>query len=262
MEEALSTDRSWLDSLTESAIAELGTWLFDPDAPRPEAVPDDRVGVGRGLFSRLFLKSPAHELTAVKESQFAQLLEVYQTEGASSAYSLPYPKWEFFHYLTSRCGFLLHGSGRSLASLEPSGQEDWNGRRIEAVFATSDPIWPVFFALLDWSALTGSIRNGGFLIEPKTNDEERFYFFSVNPCRDLANVLKEGTVHVVAAGGFRSRQHAVRFDEWHSSGAVKVIARVNVGPEDFPFRAQIARHAEAESIHASWLLYKKRIEAE
>src|SRR5690625_5835926 len=94
------------------------------------------------------------------------------------AYDLPLPKWQFLHLLTARHGFLLHGSGVSLTELEPRPQDDWTGRPVEAVFATSDPIWAIFFATIDRKA-SGNIRNGGLRIRTPDAGDERYYFFSV-----------------------------------------------------------------------------------
>ena len=172
-------------------------------------------------------------------------------------YDLPLPKWQFLHLLTARHGFLLHGSGVSLTELEPRPQDDWTGRPVEAVFATSDPIWAIFFATIDRKA-SGNIRNGGLRIRTPDAGDERYYFFSVAGAEGDAEVLRPGYVHLVRRQDFETSPATVSFDEWLRNEPTRVVARLAISPEDFPFRHMIARHPD-EPMLATWLNYRKRI---
>lgn len=147
---------------------------------------------------------------------------------------------------------LLHRSNdASIEVLEPRGQTDYSGRPITAVFATADPVWPLFFATLDYSRYTGSVRNGCF----ETDRGRRHYFFSVN---DSARWC-DGAIYVLPRSTFtRARRRAVSFDEWWSPSAVEPVDVVRVTPGDFPFADRVAVHREGEWIFRSWLAYKRR----
>tara|TARA_B100000315_G_C14397622_1_gene504933 strand:+ start:281 stop:553 length:273 start_codon:yes stop_codon:yes gene_type:complete len=81
--------------------------------------------------------------------------------------------------------YLLHGSSiPQIDKSKPGEQSDWNGQPIKAVFATSDPIWPIFFATLKTESLGGTIRNGGFLIDAN-GCHKRYCFFSVHEASQL-----------------------------------------------------------------------------
>ena len=139
---------------------------------------------------------------------------------------------------------------------------DWNGNPIQAVFATRDPFWPLYFALLNRQALSGSLRNGCFLVEHSSSEVERFYFFSVHQDDLHANIWSDGFVYILPGDTFHpTTSGTIRFDEWASEQAVPVIAKLPVSPNDFPFLHKVAGHEESESIFTTWLSYKKRINA-
>ena len=177
-------------------------------------------------------------------------------------YTLPHPKYFFLKYLLDQ-GYLLHGTKSSdIDVLEPGEQTDWKDNSIEAVFAARDIFWPMYFALLDRSALTGSLRNGCFVVERAPFQEERFYFFSVNQENISSDIWSDGFVYVLPGDSFRSTTSGkVRFDEWASGQPTPVVARLPVSPGDFPFLRQVAGHDENESIFTTWLRYKDRLKA-
>jgi hypothetical protein len=239
----------------DPALAELGNWLFSGGGDE-----QDKVRTARAVFNRLFLPSPP--LSRPEEDQraaFDTLIDsFFSSEELDLQYDLPYPKWEFLRHLTTRHDFLLHGSGLALSELMPRAQDDWSGRPINAVFATSDPIWSIFFATINRAAVNGSIRNGGLLIVTPQTTSERYYFFSVEESGTARQVLQPGYVHLLEREGFQTSAAPVRFDEWHQDEPVRVVKRLPVSIEDFPFRSSIARHP-AEPTVASWSNYRKRI---
>jgi hypothetical protein len=145
--------------------------------------------------------------------------------------------------------------------LEPQAQIDWNGNPLQAVFATRDAIWPLYFALLDRQSLRGSLRNGCFLVERSPLQIERFYFFSVNRENLNSNIWSDGFVYILPSKTFhQTTRGTIRFDEWASEQAVHVFAKLQVSPEDFPFLHQVSGHEESESIFTTWLRYKQRVQ--
>ena len=66
-------------------------------------------------------------------------------------YRMAAPKWQFLCYAADRGGFVLHGTGNpDIATFEPrqSNDVDAFGNRC-AVYAASDGLWPMYFAILD-----------------------------------------------------------------------------------------------------------------
>jgi hypothetical protein len=75
---------------------------------------------------------------------------------------------------------VLHGSNRpDIEVLEPAEQTDFGGKRVKAVFASRDAIWPFFFAILNTRGYRGSLRNSCWVVS-RSGQEQRFYFFSIN----------------------------------------------------------------------------------
>lgn len=221
-----------------------------------------KAQLATAFFKLLFLPAPELTLTDAKIQAFDRLFQSALDVGPGSLidYQIEFPKHEFLRYLVTRRGVLLHGSNRSdLDTLLPKEQTDWSGKRITAVFATGDGIWPVFFAVLDLSDYRGSLRNGCFVVAPPKGELKRFYFFSIN-----ADMLKkapwiDGTIYILPREPFESTGGGVvRFDEWASPEPVKPLARLPVSPEDFILLPNVTGHDEGESVYISWIKFKRR----
>jgi len=209
----------------------------------------------------LFLPEPASVLSDAKRDAFGRVFQSMREislDGAVS-YDCPYPKWEYLRYLVRERNVVLHGSNRKdIEVLEPKEQADYSGKRITAVFASRDGIWPMFFAIVNTTGYRGSLRNGCWVVA-RGGGERRFYFFSVNEEMLGEGIWTEGMIYILPDEAFESTdRRVVRFDEWASKEAVKPIGKLAISPEDFPFLGQVAGHREGESIFRSWLRYKKR----
>jgi hypothetical protein len=250
--------------LDENRLSALSEWFFHSEAPAPEGITGDKDEIAIQCFEQLFLPAPVISLNAHAISLFDRLIanQFEPTPSAIINYTLPHPKYFFLQYLLDQ-GYLLHGTKRSdIDILQPREQTDWKGNSIQAVFATRDVFWPMYFALLDRSALTGSLRNGCFLVEQAPFQEERFYFFSVDQENIASDIWSDGFVYILPGGSFRpTTSGKVRFDEWASEQAISVIAKLPVSPGDFPFLRQVSGHDGNESIFTTWLRYKDRLKA-
>jgi hypothetical protein len=57
---------------------------------------------------------------------------------------------DFLHDQVASGAVLLHGSNsRTIERFEPLDQTSYHGVLVHAVFATPDPVWPLFFAVTD-----------------------------------------------------------------------------------------------------------------
>jgi hypothetical protein len=171
-------------------------------------------------------------------------------------YFLSIPKYKFLSYITQNHSILLHGSNNPAITLfEPRDQTLYNGIMTKAVFATKDPIWPIFYAVFNRGALKGSIRNGAFT----TNGKDRFHFYSLNKQTLEGAPWTTGTIYILPIDSFKHiSKGIIQFDEWISEVPLAPIAKLQVTPNDFYFINKVGCHKETESIIKSWLLYKIR----
>ncbi len=146
-------------------------------------------------------------------------------------YACPYPKHEFLHYLVEHHLILVHGSTRpNIEVLEPRAESDNAGRIIHAVFAASDAIWPMFFAILDRKSYPFSVDNGC-----RREPGGKVYYFSTSTSHDQP--WTRGTVYVLPRTSFEQVVDAdgKPTDQWMSRSAVRPLLKLSVASTDFPF---------------------------
>jgi hypothetical protein len=177
--------------------------------------------------------------------------------GTSITYTGLYPKHRLIQYIAQHHSVLLHGSNHHhIQEFEPRRQTLYSGESVEAVFATRDGIWPVFYAVFDRSKLKGNFRNACFVV----NESKRFYYFSLTRETLTVNPWTEGTVYFLPDQTFRkSGEGFIAFAEWVSHSPVKPLTQIQVEPNDFLYISQVAGHNGKESIVTSWLFYKLRV---
>ena len=150
---------------------------------------------------------------------------------------------------------LFHGSGRDdLDVLEPirrSRDATAFGDQ-QAVYATSDPVWATYFAILrrgrPLSTRNGSIGMAGGELYP------RWYFFSLRGGYD--EPFADGWVYVLPRAGFTPEPPlagGLDTAQWVSSSVVRPVERIAVKPTDFPFRDLVVTHLEREPMFLTWL---------
>lgn len=201
---------------------------------------------GRFVMSRKLLKAPAVEIDEAKRRRFADLLAA-TSQGGVIDYHDEAPKSEFLVWCAEEEGLLCHGANRAdIDTFTPRPQTDWYSRRVTAVFAASDGIWPMFFAVLDRSRYRGSLRNGcvRFTLGPLASQKR--YWFSLNGSARTSQPWTAGTVYLLARDGFRPTSPLLGMcpQEWSTTEPVRPIARLHVDPEDFPFLNHIGEHRE------------------
>ena len=116
-----------------------------------------RAGLDVGM-----VEGPAYTLGERPRADMDGMIE--RARSGPIDYGLGVPKHEFLSYLVHARGYLLHGTASTdLDAVRPMVAVDYDARTLEAVFATSDGIWPLFFATLD-RARAGSLWNGCYQI--------------------------------------------------------------------------------------------------
>lgn len=158
--------------------------------------------------------------------------------GGTVDFDLDVPKWWFLHHLV-RSGYLLHGSNETeIDEFRTRPNFDaHNTNRVDAIFATDDAIWPLYFAvvkrpqsLINWCEhVRGASR----------------YLFSIGADpRDPAS-WTTGTVYILPHETFTPTPAS---RELTSLVPVRPRARLAIEPDDFPFKRQTRGHRRGESV--------------
>lgn len=217
-------------------------------SPTPPPEPDAPSGQG--------LLPPPMTLDSDKESAFAALFEqVLNGDGQLLDYRLPYPKHEFLRYLAQQEQFIFHGSAKpdiDEFSIRRTSIElkDKSGRgNVQGIYGTHDALWPLFFAVVNRSKITGSIRNGVSYYQNGAGEETAVYQFSINHEWLDKEPWHTGTLYVLPRATFRRMPMTSAgglSNEWVSEQPVKPLVRLSIAPEDFPFLEQVGGHDDSE----------------
>lgn len=187
---------------------------------------------------------------------FDGLLDRALKEGPGQAidYTLTAPKWQFLRHVAERRGIVLHGSSdANITRLAPRQTDDIApfGNQA-AVYAASDGIWPLFFAILDRDHFpTGLLVNGCMNI---AGEPDPFYFFSISQEALDQRPWRDGTVYLLPATEFEGQPSIDVGEVQISTGQVASrrpvvpIAKLPVAPADFPFLDQVRGHDDAVTI--------------
>jgi hypothetical protein len=184
----------------------------------------------------LYVDAPPLLVTTQRRDAFAAQWEEIRGGGR---WNLAAPKHEFLRWLVDSCDVLLHGSNRRhVPVFEPRAQTDYADEPAHAVFATSDGIWPIYFAIANRRVVTS-------LINDCIHDgESTRYFFSVATDPEGIDPWTGGLVYILPREPFTVSHGSA---EWTSPTPVRPLASLAVEPDDFPFIDVVHRHARGES---------------
>ena len=181
---------------------------------------------------------------AVKEFETFYNELVLAEKGNFISYDSPFPLYQFLLYLNEKKDIVVHGSNYTMIdTFEPNDSTLFNGKPIKAVFASSDGVWSLFFAVKNRSEYTGSLRNLCLTI-PTKKGIKRYYYFSISHDK-VEEVWTDGTIYILPKEPFKRGGIA---DEWVCEQKVKPLAKLSVVPTDFPFINQVSTHVETDSI--------------
>jgi hypothetical protein len=199
-----------------------------------------------------WLTRPSVSFDATIQSTFDELWDATLRIGECPTirFALPHPKWQFLCYLADRHDIAMHGSGDpNIAVFEPRQSNDLNefGNQ-KAVYAASDGLWAMFFAVVDRDRV-GSITNACVSLADEAGARHGpYYVFSVSQSALPHQPWRTGTVYLLPSGTFIT-QPAVAFGSYQvhiaqlaSFEPVRPLAKLTVSPADFPFLTQIRGH--------------------
>jgi hypothetical protein len=205
------------------------------------------------IIPEYWLKRPAFELTTMQRKEFRFLHQkMLENPDIPWIENLPVPKWVFLSWLTEEKDVLLHGSSNPEISLfEPrtsDAKDDDEFSQQTAVFAASEGIWPMFYAILDRENFHPRFLNGAPHFELPTGLSDVRYFFSVTQDVLEKSPWCEGVMYLLPRDGFILQPSHPLGDfiihelHWANLKTVKPLAKLKVLPEDFPFLGQVRGH--------------------
>jgi len=199
-----------------------------------------------------WLTQPSVSFDDRAQIAFDELLKTTLISGGCPTiqFTLPWPKWHFLCHLADHHDIALHGSGDpNIALFEPRQSHDLNdfGNQ-KAVYAASDGIWAMFFAIVDRDRVM-SITNACVRLADQTGTlYGPYYVFSVSQSALPSQPWRTGTVYLLPRRTFTLQPPmAVGSNEVHiaqlaSFVPVQPLAKLTVTPADFPFLMQIRGH--------------------
>lgn len=203
------------------------------------------------------LPRPDFEQTPEMMAAFENLLQSTPAGGLID-YSLPYPKWQFLSYLCETKEVVLHGSQHcQIQTVEPRQANDIKAfSNQHAIYATTDGIWVIYFAIVDRKKYPGlSLFNSCFCARISADQfSDPLYFFSITHSALLQQPWCEGMIYILPRQTFeREASQQVQgveivFPHWVSSVAAAPLARLRVGPQDFPFLSSIHGHNDEKLV--------------
>jgi len=197
------------------------------------------------------LPRPPFDMSPEKQKAFEDLWYSIN-KGGLIDYSLPYPKWQFLTYLCETKDLVLHGSqDGNINIVEPRQANDIRANSNQhAIYATTDGIWVIYFAILDREKHPGlTLFNSCFCARISTDQfSDPLYFFSITHSVLLQKPWCEGMIYILPRQSFeREASQQVQgveivFPHWVSSVSAEPVAKLMVGAQDFPFLSNIHGH--------------------
>lgn len=199
-----------------------------------------------------WLTRPTVNLDKTARRAFDETLSAALSRGGCPTiqFALPWPKWQFLCHLTDHHDFAMHGSGDSNIGLfEPRQSNDLNefGNQ-KAVYAASDGLWALFFAIVDRQRVPSITNACIHLTDKKGIRYGPYYVFSVSQSALPKQPWRSGTVYLLPRRTFAA-QPPMAFGSRHVHVAqlaslvpVRPLAKLPVAPTDFPFLGEVRGH--------------------
>jgi hypothetical protein len=165
-------------------------------------------------------------------------------------FTSPWPKWQFLCHIADQHDIALHGSGNpDIALFEPRQSNDLSefGNQ-KAVYAASDGLWAMFFAIVDRERVTSITNACVRLVDEMGTLHGPYYVFSVSQAALPNQPWRTGTVYLLPRSTFITQppmafgSYQVHFAQLASFMPVQPLAKLTVTPEDFAFLMQIRGH--------------------
>jgi hypothetical protein len=191
---------------------------------------------------------PALAVSSETEAEFAAAAHELL---AGRTTAIPEQRLDFLRWLAEHRAVVFHGSPRDdlrELSTERRSRDSTPWGNQQAVYASTDPVWSIYFACLrrdrGWTGTkNGSMGQAGGPLYP------RRYFFAHNRGSASPERFGPGSLYLLSRAGFvADKPLAGVIDTAHlvSREPVEPLARIDVGPEDFPFRDRVRYYRDRE----------------
>jgi hypothetical protein len=203
------------------------------------------------------LRAPQIHLAAETAAVFDRLYRAARQRGPASPieYTLEAPKFAFLDYLVERYGLLLHGSPMKGLAVLGTARRSRDARDFgdqEAIYATQDSLWAMFYGVLDRDRYRGEIHTGaihlqdptGTPVEAAAGGIRRYYYFALLASGLVGRPWAEGAVYLLPRDGFEAdpdmlektlHGRRVVCTHWMRRAPLQPLAWLEVSPADFPF---------------------------
>jgi hypothetical protein len=199
-----------------------------------------------------WLTRPNVNFDETTQGAFDELLNITIEAGECPTieFTLPYPKWQFLCYLADHHDIALHGSGDpNIALFEPRQSNDLNefGNQ-KAVYAASDGLWAMFFAVVDRDRVKSITNACVRLVDDTRAFHGPYYVFSVSQSALPSQPWRTGMVYLLPRRTFTTQpsmdfgSYQVHIAQLASFEPVQPLAKLAITPDDFPFLQQIRGH--------------------
>ncbi|MFZ0341315.1 MAG: hypothetical protein WAL31_03155 [Gaiellaceae bacterium] len=170
---------------------------------------------------------------------------------AGEPVAVPEPRLDFLRWLAEHRDVVFHGSPRDdlhELSTERRSYDTTAWGNQQAVYASTDPVWAIYFACLrrdrGWTGTrNASLGRAGGPLYP------RRYSFAHNRGSASPDRFGPGSLYLLSPLGFVADEPlAEAIDTAHlvSREPVRPLARIDVTPGDFPFRDRIRYYRDGE----------------
>ena len=172
--------------------------------------------------------------------------------------SVPDPRLDFLRWLAENRPVVFHGSPRAdltELSTERRSRDKTAWGNQQAVYASSDPVWAIYFACLSRDRGWTGTRNGSMGLAGGPLYPRR-YFIVHNRESASAERFGPGSLYLLPPETFvADKPLAGVIDTAHlvSHEPVRPLARLDVTPDDFPFADRVGYYREGEPIWVSFL---------
>ena len=221
--------------------------------------PPPRVPQSRDVLPDYWIERPAMHLGSATESAIDEVLSLLEAHDSDHRLDVDalfrdrrdVTTWTFLCGLAERHTIAFHGTGDpSIESFEPRQPIDFapfGDQR--AVFATSDPIWAMFYAIVDRARYPLTLNNGCIVLtDPDGRSGVPHYYFSISQQSLGQQPWRTGYVYLLPAQTFVEQPSGIyggqpaRVPQLASPVPVTPFARIGVAPSDFPFLDSIRGH--------------------
>ena len=201
--------------------------------------------------SDYFLPRPPVEDSPERQASFEHLFQTSPV-GAIIDYQLTYPKWQYLSWLCETQELVLHGSQNTgIDQVKPRQAEDIKAfSNQKAIYATTDGIWVMYFAILDRKKFNDlSLFNTCLQTRvAQAPWSDPLYFFSVTHSALVQKPWCAGMIYILPRRSFKQEAPQqtqgleIILPHWISHVAAVPLGRLRVEPQDFPFLAQVHGH--------------------